>query len=139
MSEPDDQVQEEGQLDMGQPPGELLAQAREARGFSRVRVSELLGLTQAAIRDIELSRFEKFPSGIYVRGYIRNYCKLVAADENKVLEAYDCHGKTHEIPEESPFGSALPDTKKSNGKRVIIVVTLVALAAIAIASALWFL
>lgn len=85
-------------------PGEMLAQSREAQTLSRLQVSEKLGLTETAIRDIELCRFDKFPSGIYVRGYIRNYCRLLGMNADEVLASYDEYGKTHDTPEESPFG-----------------------------------
>lgn len=88
-----------------QPPGELLAQARETKGLTRVEVSELLGLTVSVIRDIELSRFERFPNGVYARGYLKNYSKLVEADQSEVMSAYNRHGELHAIPDDSPFGS----------------------------------
>lgn len=118
-SEEDKETQE-----LSQSPGEILAQAREGIGLSRIQVSELLGLTQGMIRDIELCRFEKFPSGIYARGYIRNYCKLVKADEAQVLAAYDRYGETNEIPEEQPFGNAqinIPKTGKMRVKTFILI------------------
>lgn len=107
----------------GQPPGEILAQAREREGLSRLQASEKLGLTETAIRDIELSRFEKFPSGIYVRGYIRNYSRLVGIDAEQVLRSYDQYGKTHDTPDESPFGHAshLDDDTKNKQKLMLIV------------------
>ena len=101
-------------------PGEMLAQARDEKGLSRLRVSELLGLTQGAIRDIELGRFDKFPSGIYTRGYIRNYSKLVGADEVQILAAYDRYGETHETPEEAPFGHSISDTIESTDQKKIV-------------------
>lgn len=108
MAEVESQESKQGSKESNHSPGELLAQAREDKGLSRVQISELLGLTTAVIRDIELNRFERFPSGIYARGYVRNYCKLVEADEIEILAAYDHYGETHEVPEEAPFGSALP-------------------------------
>lgn len=118
MEEPQSNQEETTAKDAGLSPGEMLAQAREAQGLSRVRVSEILGLTQNTIRDIELCRFDKFPSGIYTRGYLRNYCKLVELDAEQVLAAYDKYGETHETPEESPFGSGDPASVelKSRGK-----------------------
>lgn len=155
MSEPDESIKadqaqddqtEEGRIagaeakktsgdDAAQFPGDLLTQAREAQGLSRVRVSELLGLTQSAIRDIELNRFERFPSGIYVRGYMRNYSKLVGADEKTIMEAYDLYGETNEIPEESPFGSALPNAGESSGKKKGMILVAIVVLTLAIAAA----
>ena len=105
----------------GQSPGEILARAREAKELSRVQVSEELGLTAAVIRDIELSRFEKFPSGIYVRGYIRNYCKLVGLEEEKILAVYDRFAENNPVPDESPFGSNEQVDHVSNGKIKLVI------------------
>lgn len=120
----------EEQSSNGCSPGEILAQAREEKGLSRLRTSELLGLTQGAVRDIELCRFDKFPSGIYTRGYIRNYSKLVGADEMQVLAAYDRYGETHEIPEEAPFGHSTTEPAEPPGKKrtlFIVISILIAL------------
>lgn len=118
----------------GLSPGQILTQAREEAGLTRLRVSELLGLTQGAIRDIELGRFDKFPSGIYTRGYIRNYSKLVGADEEQVLVAYDRYGETHEVPEESPFGHSAAETSDSSAKKqtIFLVVGILIIVAICI-------
>ena len=105
----------------GQSPGEILARAREAKELSRVQVSEELGLTAAVIRDIELSRFEKFPSGIYVRGYIRNYCKLVGLEEEKILAVYDRFAENNPVPDESPFGSNEQVDHVSSGKIKLVI------------------
>ena len=115
-----------------QPPGELLAKAREAKGMSRIEVSELLGLTVAVIRDIELSRFERFPSGIYTRGYVKNYCKLVHANESEVMTAYDRHGENYGVPEESPFGANTErdERVKVNRRPVLFLLLIAALTAL---------
>ena len=123
---PADRESEE-QSSSGSSPGEILSQAREEQGLSRLRISELLGLTQGAVKDIELSRFDKFPSGIYTRGYIRNYSKLVGTDEGKVLAAYDRYGETHEIPEEAPFGHSVTESSDISSKKQILVFAVVML------------
>ena len=92
--------------DASQLPGELLAQARESNDMSRIQLAELLGLTAAAIRDLELNRFDTFPSGIYVRGYLRNYSKAVGLDEQSLMDAYDAYAESHDVPQESPFGQS---------------------------------
>ena len=101
-------------LSVEQSPGELLAQAREAKGLSRIEVSETLGLTVSVIRDIELSRFERFPTGVYTRGYVKNFCKLVDADLAEVMAAYDRHGEEHTVPEEAPFGTTRSHTEPND-------------------------
>lgn len=127
-----DSADEESEISGSSPsPGEILAQAREEKGLSRIRVSELLGLTQSVIRDIELCRFDKFPSGIYVRGYIRNYSKLVEADLEEVLAAYDLYGETHETPEEAPFGGSIQNTPKNTYRNKLIAAVIIVAAAVA--------
>jgi cytoskeleton protein RodZ len=70
-------------------PGEVLSRARQAASLSRSRVAKELGLMESAVREIEENHFEKFAAGIYVRGYLRNYCKLLALDEQQLLDSFD--------------------------------------------------
>ena len=125
-------------VDLDQSPGEMLAQAREEKGLTRIGVSELLGLTQSMVRDIELCRFEQFPTGVYTRGYIRNYCKLVEANEAQVLSAYDRYGETNEIPEAQPFGSAIVNIPKERSKQKTVFLTLLGIVIIGIVAWLVF-
>lgn len=74
-------------------PGAFLAEKREAAGLSRARIATELGLTETVVREIEDNEFDKFPAGIYVRGYLRNYSKILGFEEQELMDIYDqyCH------------------------------------------------
>ncbi len=83
---PEDQEMTAGAL---AAPGDMLRQAREAAALTRARVAAELGMTETAVREIEENHFGKFAAGIYVRGYLKNYGKLLGLDESRLLTAYD--------------------------------------------------
>jgi cytoskeleton protein RodZ len=57
--------------------GRALAAAREARGLSQSDVAAQLRLHLRQVRAIEAEDLEALPEGPFVRGYVRNYAKLV--------------------------------------------------------------
>lgn len=66
--------------------GERLRQAREKAGLSHADITERLHLSGAIIDDIEQGRVERLP-GIYRRGYIANYARLLGLDPESLLGA----------------------------------------------------
>lgn len=69
-------------------PGAILRTTREAKNYSLPKVAKELGLTESSLRNLEKNCFDRFPAGIYVRGYLRNYCKLLEIDDAEVLALY---------------------------------------------------
>ena len=69
--------------------GALLLSQRERLGLSEVAVAESLKLTVSRLRSIESDVYTNLPSETYIRGYLRNYARLLNLDELVVLQAYD--------------------------------------------------
>ena len=90
MVEPqhEEQSNENGSTAKLTDPGGKLREVREALGYSTERISRDLGLTESAIRDLENNNYDKFPAGIYVWGYLKNYCKLLDLPQQEILDAY---------------------------------------------------
>lgn len=57
--------------------GSLLEKERKERGLSVTQVSERLGLKRATIEAIESGDLTRLPHEVYVRGYVREYAKLL--------------------------------------------------------------
>lgn len=77
--------------------GARLQMAREAAGWSIEQVALKLRLSQAQIAALESGRRDDLPPAPYVRGYIRNYARLLG------IEVEDVAYKPHiEIPTSSP-------------------------------------
>jgi cytoskeleton protein RodZ len=125
------EVQQEASL---ADPGAMLSAAREEQGITISRVSRDLGLTESAVRDLEANKHDRFPAGIYVRGYIKNYCKILSLDileVMKVLEEFvtlngtqGSHGSNYD-----PLGEFGLEKKKRPPLIIPIIIAILALAA----------
>ena len=68
--------------------GGALRQARETQGLSVQDVASKLRLGPKQIEAIEADHFEKLPESMIVRGFIRNYAKLLKINVQPLLDAY---------------------------------------------------
>ncbi|BBB30972.1 RodZ domain-containing protein [Neptunomonas japonica] len=84
-SVPDESIVESGI----QLPGESLLVARESQGCSQQAIADELHLPVRYIQWIEESAYEKLPSLVFARGYIRAYAKIVGIDGTALIEMFD--------------------------------------------------
>lgn len=71
----------------GATAGALLGAAREASGLSIDAVAQQLKLAPRQVRALEAGDFGRLPGRTFVRGFIRNYARLVKLDPEQVLRA----------------------------------------------------
>ena len=73
------------------PPrlGELLIAARERMNLTAADLARQLRLALRQIQALEENRFEALPGNTFVRGFIRNYARVVQADPAALLDAYE--------------------------------------------------
>jgi cytoskeleton protein RodZ len=71
----------------GASAGAQLGAAREASGLSIDAVAQQLKLAPRQVRAIEEGDFSHLPGRTFVRGFIRNYSRLVRLDPDQVLKA----------------------------------------------------
>lgn len=69
--------------------GELLRQAREARGLKVEEIAQTLKLGVRQIEAIEADRWESLPGATIVRGFVRNYARLVQVDATPLMARLD--------------------------------------------------
>ena len=69
--------------------GQQLQSAREKRGMSVADVSRQLRMSVRQVEALEAGDFDKLPAGTFLRGFIRNYAKLVLIEAEPLL-----HGLT---------------------------------------------
>ncbi len=76
------------------PPsvGHLLREAREATGITIADAARQLKLGARQLEALEADDFSKLPGPTFVRGFIRNYAKLLHADPQPMLDAYQNTG-----------------------------------------------
>ena len=95
-------------------PGVRLREAREELGLNRVRVGEQLGLTQAAVKNLEKNHFEPFPNSVYVRGYLKNYAKTLGQSETEIIEIYDRFCEANNLDSGKNTPAPLPEKPGSD-------------------------
>lgn len=71
------------------PPGEQLRRARDARGLSVAYIAGHLKVGLKKVEAIEASQWASLPPLPYLRGFVRNYAKLVQVDVVPLLAAID--------------------------------------------------
>lgn len=67
--------------------GELIRQERERRGLSIEQVMDLTKISRRNLEAIEDARTEDLPHAVYVKGFIRNYTRLLEMDQAVIGEA----------------------------------------------------
>ncbi len=69
--------------------GSQLRKAREACNLSRMDVAEQLYLEEKTIYALENDSYSELPEALFVKGYIRNYARLVGLDSEKLVKLYE--------------------------------------------------
>ncbi|HEV7823016.1 MAG TPA: RodZ domain-containing protein [Burkholderiales bacterium] len=93
--------------------GEQLAAARQSRGMSIGEIAQQLKLSPWQVEALESNDVKRLPSPVFVRGFIRNYARLLKLDPALVMPVVEHHVSaaplTHATLEKSaeiPFPAA---------------------------------
>lgn len=74
--------------------GAVLAAAREEMNLSVSDVARHLKLTPSQVEALEEGAYERLPGRVFVRGFLRNYAKLLGVDPQPLLRRIE-----HEMPQ----------------------------------------
>ena len=85
--------------------GGCLAEARKARGLTIADVAQVIKYSPRQIEALEHNQFDKLPGVVVVRGFIRNYAKLLQLDATGLLAMFD-----RQVPTPVPAMELLADT-----------------------------
>ena len=66
-------------------PGQVLAEARERQGLSRTEIAQRLHMSPSQIEALETGEYERLPKGPFLRGFIRNYAKLLGIEAEPLV------------------------------------------------------
>jgi cytoskeleton protein RodZ len=77
----------------GSTGGEL-ASARQGLDLSVAEVARHLKLSPAQVEALEAGAYDRLPGRVFVRGFLRNYAKLVGVDPEPLVRRFE-----HEMPE----------------------------------------
>ncbi len=93
--------------------GERLRHARESRGLDVPTVAEQLHLKQSMVLALEGEDFSRLPARVFVRGYYRNYARLLELPEEPLLREFDAR-----CPEGEECAGAPPVVAQSVKKEI---------------------
>jgi len=79
------------ELPVSRGPGERLRAARTAAGLTLQGVADDLHLGVELLEALERDDYSRMPSRVFVRGYLRNYARLVDMPVDAVLASFDAH------------------------------------------------
>lgn len=93
MSENEEPVQQELVVESAPVPniGVALAEAREALGISIEEAAQQLRLSARQLHALEANDYSGLPGATFIRGFIRNYARLLQLDSEPLLLALDAH------------------------------------------------
>ena len=68
--------------------GTILREAREMKNLSLGEVQEQIRINQRYLHALEEGEYEKLPTPVHVRGFLRNYARFLELDPAPLLERY---------------------------------------------------
>jgi len=83
-------------------PGRVLRSAREALGLSRREIAEALNLLESTVVAIEDDDTARQPEPVFLRGYVRNYAKLLRLDPEPLVAALQADRRPAATPVKVP-------------------------------------
>lgn len=120
-------------------PGVMLRMAREARGTTIAEVAAALKMSPRQIEAIEAEDFSRLSGATFIRGFIRNYARLLKIDAAPVLAALAENAALPQVELIPPAdaGVKMPTPYARQG-RGLMGATVLALTVLGIAFALYF-
>lgn len=120
-------------------PGVLLRMAREARGTTVAEVAAALKLSPRQIEAIENEDFSRLSGATFIRGFVRNYAKLLKIDAGPLLVALEDKTVLPVAVLSAPVdvGVKMPNANGRQG-RGYLAATLLALCMLGVALASYF-
>lgn len=113
-------------------PGAVLAAARTAQNLSVADVARQLKLSASQVNALEAGEFERLPGPVFVRGFVRNYARLLRLDPDRLLDMMSDAPGT-ELRNEMPVARGVPFSTGSPRRwpRYLVLVVLLAISALA--------
>jgi cytoskeletal protein RodZ len=79
--------------------GASLRRERELRGVTLQEIAAATKIGVTMLQAIEDDRLDKLPQGLFVRGFIREYARFLALDEQKILTELSFHASQLKVAE----------------------------------------
>ncbi len=115
--------------------GAILKAAREKQGASVTDIAGQLHLRPCIIENIEADNFGEIASATYVKGYVKNYARLVQADIDAIQACLDRQLPRASAPEMQSFSRKT--TRQARDGRLMFVTYLIAFILLALLVLWW--
>lgn len=79
--------------------GASLRRERELRGVSLQEIAASTKIGVSMLKAIEEDQLDKLPQGLFVRGFVREYARFLALDEQKILTELSFHASQAPVAE----------------------------------------
>ena len=79
--------------------GALLKKEREKKGLSHTQISQQIRVRPRFLEAIENEEWDLLPSLALVKGFIRSYARVLALDEERIVELYGEEARGDDFPE----------------------------------------
>ncbi|TLU66765.1 DUF4115 domain-containing protein [Thalassotalea litorea] len=100
-------------------PGQMLREAREAKGLSQQDVATHLNFRLALVNELETEAFDASTPSTFLRGYLRNYAKFLGIDDKDILASYETLGVARQQRDEMKSFSR-STAKKAENKLLMV-------------------
>lgn len=92
----------------GAAPGVALKAARAAQNLSIADAARQLRLSVSQVEALEAGAFERLPGPVFVRGFIRNYARLLKIDPDGILRSIEGDLAARQARDEAPPSQDIP-------------------------------
>lgn len=89
-------------------PGKMLAEARARKNLTVLEVAQQLKLSATQIEALEADAYTRLPGTVFVRGFVRNYARLVDLDGEAMVGALDLPNRPTTASAAVPRSSNIP-------------------------------
>lgn len=121
--------------------GSALRDLRQAKGWSLDEVSSRIKFSPRQIEALEEERWDELPSGVSLRGLVRNYARLLGADGVAIVASMDDGARAPATASlgttRSLHGGGLPVDEDRGSSSWGWIIVIVALLAVGVAYAFW--
>lgn len=78
--------------------GKLLEEKRKSKKLSFVEISEIIKINPEYLEALESADYVKFPSEVYIKGFLKNYARFLGIDPEHALALYRREQEKAHIP-----------------------------------------
>lgn len=118
-------------------PGTILRRAREAKGLDVAAVAAMLHLSEFKVKALEADDFDSLPEPVFIRGYLKNYARIMEEQVAPVLDAYAKFSSEPDLPEQKLVESD-GEIKVNNNPDLVKIITVVVVAALIVIPLIWW-